>query len=96
VNFAILPVTKWFTWNETAPTATALFLSVIDVRVGHIVRVGPHVCVSGLQIFNPVSKSCFSTCSDSHGLVPKPPTRNAYCPGGSGIELKKPQEYEPN
>ena len=36
--------------------------------------------VSGLQVFSPISKNCFSSCSDNHGLVAKPPTRNTSCP----------------
>ena len=35
---------------------------------------------SGLQNWNPRSKSRFWSCSDNHGLVAKPPTRNANCP----------------
>ena len=34
---------------------------------------------SGLQNRNPRSKSRFWSCSDNHGLVAKPPTRNANC-----------------
>ena len=46
MNFAILPVTKWSTWNETAPTATALLLHVTSVSVSHITRAGlSRVCV---------------------------------------------------
>ena len=39
-----------------------------------------HVIMSGLQNFNPRSKSRFSSCSDNHGLVANPPTRNANYP----------------
>ena len=39
-----------------------------------------HVCISGLQNFNPRSRSRFSSCWDNHGLVANPPTRNANYP----------------
>ena len=42
-------------------------------------RMITHVCVSGLQNWNPRSESRRWSCSYSHGLVAKPPTRNANC-----------------
>jgi hypothetical protein len=38
-----------------------------------------HVCSSGLQNWNPRSETRLCSCSDNHGLVAKPPTRNAFC-----------------
>jgi len=49
-----------------------------------------HVCVSGLLNRNPRSTSRVSSCSDNHGFVANPPTRNANC---SRLTRSSVQEY---
>ena len=47
--------------------------------------------MSGLQNSNPRSTSRFSSCSETHGLVAKPPTRNANC---SSLTRSSIHEYQ--
>ena len=96
MNFAILPVTKWFTWNETAPTATALFLSVTDVRAGHIVRAGPsRLCVWLTNLQPGVQKLSLESFGQPRARA-KATNEERVLSGGLGIEFKKLQAYEQN
>ena len=60
--------------------ATALFLRDNQRHSLHCSQEQiTHVCVSGLLNRNPRSASRLSSCSDNHGFVANPPTRNANC-----------------
>ena len=71
--------------------ATALFLSDNQRHSLHCSQEQvTHVCVSGLLNRNPRSTRRFSSCSDNHGFVANPPTRNANC---SSLAMSGVQEY---
>ena len=69
--------------------ATALFLSDNQRHSLHCSQEQiTHVCVSGLLNRNPRSASRLSSCSDNHGFMANPPTRNANCSSSttSGVQ----------